>query len=165
MWPWASCLTSLCLFSSSRPALCNRNITQATAVIFILWQPNFYTINNKSENPKEDNFIMFYITQYIQNSSILECIIRLKINSSHSFFFFLPNLKFSVCFTLSVDQPDFQYLRAARHELSWYWPVQVQRTRSRIESNSGFKFENKQDKQAFTSTRVSPAPRKHQLRL
>lgn len=92
---------------------------------FILWQPNFIQLTTKVKNPKEDNFIMFYITQYVQNSSILECIIRLKINSSHSFF--LPNLKFSVCFTLNVDQWT-QYLRQL-HELSWYWPVQVQRTR------------------------------------
>ena len=163
MWPWASCLTSLCLFSPSRPALCNRNRTQATAVVFILWQPNYYTINNKSEKPKEDNF-MFYITQYVQKSSIPEHIIRLKINGLHSFFF-LPNLKFSLCFTLSVDQPDFKYLRATRHELSWYWPVLAQRTRPRIESNSGFKQATRL-KTSKTSKHLpvpceSPAPRKH----
>ena len=148
-----------CLFSPARPALCIRNITQAAAVVFILWQPNFYTINNKSEKPKEDNF-MFYITQYVQNTSIPEHIIRLKINGLHSFFF-LPNLKFSLCFTLSVDQPDFKYLRATPHELSWYWPVPAQRTRPRIESNSGFKFENKH----LPVPWESPAPRKHSLRL
>lgn len=56
-----------------------------------------------------------------------------------------------MCLTLNVDQPDFKYLRAAHHELSWYWPVQARRTRPKIESNSGFKFENRQDKQAFNS--------------